>query len=282
MTGRDFQFLPPPQAHDGFAAPRRARPDVGWLLHGGPLYAALVCVAVTIACLMFRLEAQGRIDHPLILALNQFAGRWPALDRADVILEVFDLPRGGLIFALAAAACAVCRTTAGRVQLAVGCVAASLAAAASRGMQVFLPSIPRPLFDPALGFTPPIDSDQTALHDWSSFPSDNAALLFGVTLAVWFADRRIGVVAFLVFLVGAVARVYGGLHYPTDMLGGAALSAAFVFAARSLDLGFVEHHRGWFYRYRAVWAALAFLYAFQAAALFNDLRAIAVLLKKWS
>ena len=29
-------------------------------------------------------------------------------------------------------------------------------------------------------------------------------------------------------------------------------------------------------------AALAFLYAFQASALFNDLRAIAVLLKKWS
>jgi hypothetical protein len=65
------------------------------------------------------------------------------------------------------------------------------------------------------------------------------------------------------------------------MLGGAALSAAFVFAARSPDLSFVENHREWFHRHRAVWAALAFLYAFQAAALFNDLRAIASLLKKW-
>jgi membrane-associated phospholipid phosphatase len=282
MTGRDFQFPPPSRAREGLAPSRQTRPDLGLRLYGGPLYAALACIAVTIGFLMLRLDAPGWIDRPLIHALNQFAGRWPALDRVDTVIEVFDLPRGGLIFTLAAAAFAVCRTATGRVQLAVGCAAASLAAAASRGMQLLLPHIPRPLFDPALRFTPPIDADQGAMHDWSSFPSDNAAMLFGVTLVVWFADRRIGSLGFMVFLIGAVARVYGGLHSPSDMLGGAALSAAFVFMARSLDLRFVENHLEWFDRYRAVWAAMVFLYAFQGASLFNDLRAIAVLLKKWS
>jgi undecaprenyl-diphosphatase len=231
---------------------------------------------------MFRLDAQAAIDHPLILALNRFAGRWPALDRAALVFQEFNLPKGGLIFALAAGAFAVRTTVTGRMQLALGCVAASLAAIASRAIQLILPNIPRPLFDPALHFTPPVDADLKALHDWSSFPSDNAALLFGVALAVWFADRRIGAAAFLVFLAGALARVYGGLHYPTDMLGGAALSAMCVFLARSPDLGFLENHRVFFHRWRAVWATLAFLFAFQAASLFDDLRAIAVLLKQWT
>jgi undecaprenyl-diphosphatase len=257
------------------------RPDASPGLHGGPLYAALICLAATIGLLMLRLDAQARLDHPLILALNSLAGRWPALDHAALIFQEFNLPKGGLIFALAAGAFALRRSTKARVQLVAGCVAAAMAALLSRVSQLFLPNIPRPLFDSALHFTPPLGADMKALHDWSSFPSDNAALLFGVTLAVWFADRRIGVLALAVFLLAALARVYGGLHYPTDMLGGATLGAACVFAARSVDLGFLDGWREGLWRYRAVWAALAFLFAFQAASLFDDLRAIATLLRQW-
>ena len=281
MNGPDFKLQPSPRLGDA-ADSFPARPGGGLRVHGGPLYAALICIAATFALLMFRLDARAGIDDPLILALNQFSGRWPALDRASVVVQEFNLPKGGLIFALAAAAFAVCPTVTGRARLVAGCLGAALAALASRIAQLFLPSIPRPLFDPGLPFKPPVDADLGAPRDWSSFPSDNAALLFGVALAVWFADRRIGLAAFAVFLVAAVARVYGGLHYPTDMLGGAALSAACVFAVRSVDLSFVENHRGWFYRYRAAWAALAFLFAFQAASLFDDLRAIAILLKRWT
>jgi len=279
MTGRDYQFQPSPQG--GFARFSPARPDAGPRLRGGPLYGALLCIAATFAFLMFRLDGQGFIDHPLILALNQMAGRWPALDRAALIVQEFNLPKGGLMFALAAAAFAMRHRVATRSRLVLGCMAASAAAAASRTIQLFLPNIPRPLFDPALRFNLPIDGDRGALHDWSSFPSDNAALLFGVALAVWFANRRIGAIAFLVFAVAALARVYGGLHYPTDMLGGAALSAALVLASRSLDLGFLENHRQLVYRHRALWAGLLFLFAFQAASLFDDLRAIATLVKPW-
>jgi undecaprenyl-diphosphatase len=281
MNGRDFQLQPSSRARDGLA-PFPVQRGGGLRVHSGPLYAALLCIAATVVFMMFRLDAQGLIDRPLILALNRLARRWPELDRAAVVIQEFNLPKGGLIFALAAAAFAASPTATGRAELALGCVGAALAAVASRTIQLFMPHMPRPLFDPALHFVPPIDADLDALQDWSSFPSDNAALLFGVTLAVWFADRRIGRLGMLVFLIAAVARVYGGLHYPTDMLGGATLSAAFVFATRALDLSFLENHRQWLYRYRAVWAALAFLFAFLAASLFDDLRAIAALLKHWN
>jgi undecaprenyl-diphosphatase len=282
MHGQDFQSPPPWRVRGGLAVSHPVRPHADRGAQGRALYAALICLAGTVAFLMLRLDAQDRFDRPLFLALNQFAGRWPAVDRAALILQEFNLPKGGLIFALAAGAFAVRRGVTSRTQLVLGCVAASLAAVASRASQMFLPNLPRPLFDPALHFTLPLDADAHALHDWSSFPSDNAALLFGVTLAVWFADRRMGALAFGVFLAGALARVYGGLHYPTDMLGGGALSAAFVFAARSIDLRVLEDHREALWRYRALWASLIFLCVFQAASLFDDLRAIAALIRHWS
>lgn len=281
MNGRAFQSFVSSRVRGGIPASHRAPPDADARLRSGALMAALFCLLATAGFLLLRLHAQGWIDHPLILAMNRLAGRWPALDRTALVLQEFNLPKGGLIFTLAVAAFAGCSSPIGRAQLVAGCVAASLAAVASRGLQLFLPHLPRPLFDPALHFTLPFGADLHALHDWSSYPSDNAAMLFGVTLAVWFADRRIGVLAFLVFVIGAVARVYGGLHYPTDMLGGATLSAAAVWAARSLNFGFVETHRDLIYRYRAPLAGLAFLFAFQAASLFDDLRAIAALVRQW-
>jgi undecaprenyl-diphosphatase len=56
-----------------------------------------------------------------------------------------------------------------------------------------------------------------------SFPSDHAVAAFAIAFAVAFVGRRMG--AF--FLAGAtliaVTRVIAGLHYPGDVLGGAAI-----------------------------------------------------------
>jgi undecaprenyl-diphosphatase len=66
-----------------------------------------------------------------------------------------------------------------------------------------------------------------------SFPSDHAVAAFAIAFAVAFVGRRVGAA----FLAGAtligVTRVIAGLHYPGDILGGAAIglfSAAFVYA----------------------------------------------------
>lgn len=55
-----------------------------------------------------------------------------------------------------------------------------------------------------------------------SFPSDHATAAFAIALAVLvLLSRRWGAVLLLAATLVAVSRVYAGLHYPGDVLGGA-------------------------------------------------------------
>jgi undecaprenyl-diphosphatase len=71
-----------------------------------------------------------------------------------------------------------------------------------------------------------------ALHLFSShaadpgFPSDHATAAFAIATAVLLRDRRWGAVAMVLACVLSVGRVAMGVHYPTDVLAGAALGAA--------------------------------------------------------
>jgi undecaprenyl-diphosphatase len=60
----------------------------------------------------------------------------------------------------------------------------------------------------------------------ASFPSDHATLLFGLALPLLMAKAsRIWGLTFLALAIGtAWARVYLGIHFPADMLGGLAVA----------------------------------------------------------
>ena len=58
------------------------------------------------------------------------------------------------------------------------------------------------------------------------FPSDHATAAFAIATALLLRDRRAGIVALVAATVLAVTRVAMGIHYPTDVLAGAALGAA--------------------------------------------------------
>ena len=57
----------------------------------------------------------------------------------------------------------------------------------------------------------------------TSFPSDHATLAFAVGVMVWQFNRRLGVALLLFAVLTAFARVFVGVHYPSDVLGGAVL-----------------------------------------------------------
>jgi undecaprenyl-diphosphatase len=58
------------------------------------------------------------------------------------------------------------------------------------------------------------------------FPSDHATGAFAMAMALWLYDRTIGAVAFVLAAIVAFARVYVGVHYPSDVVGGALIGIA--------------------------------------------------------
>ena len=56
-----------------------------------------------------------------------------------------------------------------------------------------------------------------------SFPSDHAAAAFAIAVAVLVYSRRVGAAFLIAATLIAVSRVVEGLHYPSDVLAGAAV-----------------------------------------------------------
>ena len=72
----------------------------------------------------------------------------------------------------------------------------------------------------------------------SSFPSVPIAVAFCFATGAWIANRRIGQPMFLLASLYALARVYAGVHYPLDVIGGAAIGAGAVYAVKRLAFVF--------------------------------------------
>lgn len=53
-----------------------------------------------------------------------------------------------------------------------------------------------------------------------SFPSNMAAVVFGMAAATWVKSKRLGNCLLLMASIASFARVFVGIHYPTDILGG--------------------------------------------------------------
>ena len=75
---------------------------------------------------------------------------------------------------------------------------------------------PRPFdsHEVSLLFYPPTDS---------SFPANPVAITAAMAAGVWMANRKIGAVMFVVTLIYGFSRVYAGVFYPLDVVGGAVI-----------------------------------------------------------
>lgn len=100
---------------------------------------------------------------------------------------------------------------------------------------------PRPFA--ALGFVPLIP------ESGNSFPSGHASFFFALAAVIWYFDRRWGWWLLALSLVNGIARVFVGVHWPFDILGGMALgilSAAAAIAAlrRFMPAGLTRGAKG--------------------------------------
>ncbi|WP_197063524.1 phosphatase PAP2 family protein [Novosphingobium malaysiense] len=104
-----------------------------------------------------------------------------------------------------------------------------LALAVARVTQNLMPFHPRPFVTPGLDLVTPYGFSEKRLHEWSSFPSDNAALAFAMTVGLWRASRPVGWFA-LLWTLGAFCfpKVFAGMHYPSDIIAGAVIGWASV------------------------------------------------------
>jgi len=57
-----------------------------------------------------------------------------------------------------------------------------------------------------------------------SFPSNAAAAAFAVAMGMWIYNRKLGYILLIPALIISFGRVYMGVHYPLDIIGGFAVA----------------------------------------------------------
>lgn len=161
-----------------------------------------------------------------------------------------------------------------------GCFIAMVLA---RALAFLLPFRIRPIHEEGLNFTPPYSMNLTTLQGWSSFPSDHAVLFFALATGMFFISRKAGIFALVyttVFI--GLPRVYLGLHYPTDIIGGAIIGAVVILLCSSNY--FLEKISRPIHSYSKtkpeILYPVFFIITYQIADMFNNSRAFVVLLEK--
>jgi undecaprenyl-diphosphatase len=212
-------------------------------------------------------------DWAIISFLNQFMGRWPHFDTAAMFFSENDLLRGGIQSALLWAAWF--RTdNAAENDRARRIIVSTLAACVVgivfvRVATLAVPFRLRPIADPFSGLHFPVAT--TAWVAWSAFPSDHAVLFFALATALWSISPVLGAISFLDSLIVVCLRIYLGIHFPTDVLGGAALGIAIAYGARWSVWQRVADFAMWWMRAQpASFYAVLFVATYELAVVFSD------------
>ena len=165
------------------------------------------------------MEAIANADKQLSLLINGFVGTVPFLDRiARWVVSDYLTPIALALLLIVMWFIERDRDERLRQQLGVFVALTSLALS---NFVVFVINMyyfrPRPFvdLDIELLFYKPTDS---------SFPSNSVAAVFGIAFGVWGVNRKLGWIAIGAASLYALARVYSGVHYPLDVLAGAAIA----------------------------------------------------------
>ena len=117
-----------------------------------------------------------------------------------------------------------------RVHITSSFIACFIGLTVARAMALSLPFRLRPMHDEALNFLLPHAMNPRLLDGWSSFPSDHAVLFYILAMGVFYISKKLGILAVIyatIFI--SLPRIYLGLHYPTDLLGGALIGLIIIY-----------------------------------------------------
>jgi undecaprenyl-diphosphatase len=160
------------------------------------------------------------LDVSIFRALNDFCGFSPTLDRIVVHLEVL---KGSLFMGIVGVLWywPDKEMPRRRETILITILAVAVALVVNRTLSTLLPYRERPMY--AIGARAPSFEWHADLEHWSSFPSDNATYLFAIAAGLWLISWRWGLLFGVFAALAATARVFLGIHYPSDVVAGALL-----------------------------------------------------------
>jgi undecaprenyl-diphosphatase len=179
------------------------------------------------------------LDSSLLMFFNSFAHRSWLLDRFVNFLSGNELAKGlpavaVLLFAwfqLADTESSM-ELTEKRLILLHTLIIAIPTVLTARLLAWGLPFRDRPIHVATLHLRMAYTLNSDTLLNWSSFPSDHAALFFALATGVILVHRNAGLLLYAHSILAiSLPRIYLGIHYPSDILAGALLGIGFGYSA---------------------------------------------------
>jgi undecaprenyl-diphosphatase len=171
------------------------------------------------------------IDYALFHAINGFCGQSSAVDHIVSGLESYQVK--GLAFMGTFGVLWFQRTkdqARQRETLVLILLAIVISLVVARALAGLLPFRTRPMFASDFGYRAPLFQLGATFEDWSSFPSDTAAFVFVLAAGFWTLSRWWGLAWVCFATLAMSARIFFGLHYPGDIIAGAAIGIGVMIA----------------------------------------------------
>ncbi|MEO6704945.1 MAG: phosphatase PAP2 family protein [Ginsengibacter sp.] len=169
------------------------------------------------------------------------------------------------------------KITSNRGLIVIGIFSSLVSIVVARSMAILLPYRARPFLNTDLHFVRPFGMTSEGLETWSSFPSDHAVLFFSLATCIFLLSRKAGLIAYLyAFFIICFPRIYFGLHFPTDILVGAAIGIMIplIFSTKKISRPIVQKVFNFSSKYTGMFYVLFSLLLFQIATIFDKTREI--------
>ena len=160
------------------------------------------------------------MDLTIFQFINNLAGRWYWLDEAGIFLATYVglllVAYLGYLFYFPPKNWRTRLTDGGKKEMRRMVWVSAISAIVARGVVVelirFFYHRPRPISVDAV--------HHLVMNTEWSFPSGHASFFFALSTGVYLYNKKLGIIFYLVSLLMGIARIFIGVHWPSDILGG--------------------------------------------------------------